>query len=226
VKRLTAGKLSILIIVLVLLFDQILKFWIKLNMFLGQEFHILGKWFIIHFTENNGMAFGWQFAGEHGKLFLTLIRIIAVTFIAIYLIKIIRKDAHKGYVAAISLILVGALGNIIDSAFYGMIFSESGNFIDQYPAILFPSEGGYSSFLHGKVVDMLYFPIIQGYYPTWFPFNAGQEFIFFRPVFNISDASITTGVAILLIFQKHFFTEHPKPSITDDEEQEEIIKFD
>lgn len=192
-----------------------MKFWIKMNMHLGQEYQIAGNWFIIHFTENNGMAFGWQFAGEYGKVILTLIRIVAVGAIGYYLVSLIRQKAHRGFVAAISLIFVGALGNIVDSAFYGMIFSESGNLIDQYPAVLFPQGGGYSSFLHGKVVDMFYFPIIQGYYPDWFPIKAGQEFIFFRPVFNIADSAITTGVFILLIFQKQFFkhTQSTKLSI-------------
>jgi signal peptidase II len=205
VKVLSAKRIAILIISLVLIIDQILKFWIKLNMHLGQEYLIAGNWFIIHFTENNGMAFGWQFAGEYGKLILTLIRVIAVSAIGYYLVSLVRHQAHRGFVAAISLIFVGALGNIIDSAFYGLIFSESGNLIDQYPAVLFPQGGGYSSFLHGKVVDMFYFPIIQGYYPEWFPVKAGQEFIFFRPVFNIADSAITTGVCILLLFQHRFF---------------------
>ena len=215
----SAKRIALLIIVFVLLFDQILKFWIKLNMYLGQEYFMAGDWFIIHFTENNGMAFGWQFAGEYGKVILTLIRIIAVGFIGYYLIRLIRRQANKVYVAAISFILVGALGNIIDSAFYGLIFSESGNMIDQYPAILFPQGGGYSSFLHGKVVDMFYFPIIQGFYPSWVPWLGGQEFLFFRPVFNVADSSITLGVIILLIFQKKFFPE--KTEVKTDEPKEE-----
>lgn len=166
------------------------------------EIAMISDWFILHFTENEGMAFGMKFGGEFGKIMLSIFRIIAVTAIGWYLVKIIRKKEPFGLVLSISLIFAGAMGNIIDSAFYGMIFSESSY---HSPAVLFPAEGGYSSFLHGKVVDMFYFPVIQGYYPDWFPFWKGKEFIFFRPVFNLADSSITVGVFILLVFQRKFF---------------------
>jgi signal peptidase II len=195
-------KKSFLIVFLVLLVDQVLKIWIKTHMTLGQEFVMAGNWFIIHFTENNGMAFGLQFAGEYGKLALSLFRIFAVGFLGWYITHLIRKGVGFGVILSFSLILAGALGNILDSAFYGLIFSES-TYFDV--ARLFPAEGGYSTLLHGKVVDMLYFPIIEGTYPSWIPFWGGDSFIFFRPVFNIADSSITTGVLTLLIFQRQFF---------------------
>ena len=194
-----------MIILSVLLADQVVKVLVKTNMTLGQSIPVFGDWFIIHFTENAGMAFGIEFAGSYGKLILSIFRIIAVVFIGVYLAQIVKKDAHTGLITSVSLILAGALGNIIDSAFYGMIFSES--YFNQI-AVSFPETGGYASFLHGKVVDMLYFPIIQCDLPSWVPFWGGKDFIFFRPVFNLADSSITIGVTILLVFQKRFFTPH------------------
>ena len=182
--------------------DQAFKFWIKTHMYLGQEFHVIGNWFIIHFTENNGMAFGMEFAGNYGKLFLSIFRIIAVSAIGWYLFKMAKKkDTPFSFVLSISLIFVGAVGNIIDSAFYGLIFNDSLFQVAQF----MPDGGGYGTFLHGKVVDMLYFPIIEGHFPQWFPLWGGEEFIFFRPVFNIADSCITIGVLILIIFQKRIF---------------------
>lgn len=166
------------------------------------EIVIFENWFILHFIENEGMAFGMKFGGEFGKMILSIFRIIAVTVIGWYLVRICRRKSPFGLILSISLIFAGALGNIIDSTIYGVIFSES---TFHQTARLFPPEGGYGSFLHGKVVDMLYFPVIQGHYPHWFPFWGGSDFIFFRPVFNIADASITTGVLILIIFQRSFF---------------------
>ncbi|MFM8917439.1 MAG: lipoprotein signal peptidase [Bacteroidota bacterium] len=191
----------LIIILLVLLIDQALKFWIKTNMYLGQEYHIAGDWFIIHFTENNGMAFGLEFAGEYGKLFLSLFRIVAVFGIGWYLNRLVFEKAHPLLITSMSLILAGAIGNIIDSAFYGIIFSAS----DFRLAEFLPAEGGYSSLLHGKVVDMFYFPIFKGFLPDWVPFWGGDYFIFFRPVFNIADASISTGVGLILVFQSLIF---------------------
>ncbi|HAF30346.1 MAG TPA: lipoprotein signal peptidase [Bacteroidales bacterium] len=192
---------SIAIIILVLIIDQVLKFWIKTHMILGQEYNIFGDWFIIHFTENNGMAFGLEFWGKNGKVFLTLFRIIAVIGIGWYLKILIKQNAPKMVVISISLIMAGALGNILDSVFYGVIFDESFYQIAEF----LPSDGGYSSLLQGRVVDMFYFPIFNGHYPSWFPFWANQEFIFFRPVFNLADSSITIGVAYILIFERSFF---------------------
>ncbi|MBE9512129.1 MAG: lipoprotein signal peptidase [Bacteroidetes bacterium] len=197
----TVAKKSILLILLIIILDQALKIWIKTHMVLGQEYHILGNWFIIHFIENNGMAFGMEIAGEFGKIILSLFRIGAVIGIGWYLIYLIKHKASTGLIITISIIMAGALGNIIDSAFYGMIFSNSYYHI----ASMFPAEGGYSSFLHGQVVDMFYFPVLKGTLPGWIPFCGGDDFIFFRPVFNIADSSITIGVTLILIFQKRFF---------------------
>jgi len=165
------------------------------------EINMIGDWFILHFTENEGMAFGMKFGGEFGKITLSIFRIVAIIAIGWYLVKITRRNEPFGFILSISMIFAGAMGNMIDSAFYGMIFSES---TFHEAARMFPPEGGYSSFLHGKVVDMLYFPVIKGYYPSWVPFLGGNDFIFFRPVFNIADSSITVGVFILILFQKRF----------------------
>lgn len=204
--HMSIGKKSILIIFIILTLDQLFKILIKTNMQIGQEANVIGNWFILHFTENNGMAFGMDLPGENGKIFLSLFRILAVTGIAFYMRYLIRQKAHNGLVLSVALILAGAAGNIFDSLFYGLIFDDSwGKF-----ATLFPEGGGYSSFLHGRVVDMLYFPIIRGYWPDWFPFWGGQSLVFFRPVFNIADSSITVGVFIILFFQKRFFAELEK----------------
>jgi signal peptidase II len=149
------------------------------------------------------MAFGMELGGDLGKILLSLFRIIAVIGIAWYLFRLSGKNAPKGLVISVSMVLAGALGNIIDSAFYGMIFSHSYSQV----ATLFPEGGGYAAFLHGRVVDMFYFPIFSGQYPEWVPWLGGQDFVFFRPVFNIADSSITLGILSILIFQRHFFKE-------------------
>jgi signal peptidase II len=202
----STGKKAVLLIFLVLLIDQSVKIWIKTHMMMGQEYRILGDWFIVHFTENNGMAFGMEFGGDGGKLILSMFRIFAVGGIGYYLFHLIKTKAHVGFVLSIALILAGALGNIIDSAFYGLIFNESSYQVAQ----MFPQGGGYASFLHGRVVDMLYFPILKGHYPSWIPFVGSDQFIFFRPVFNFADSSITIGVFIILLFQKRFFKAEDK----------------
>lgn len=199
------GKLKkpLFIIIAILFIDQTLKVWVKTNMMLGDEFSVFGDWFYIHFVENNGMAFGMELGGDWGKIFLSLFRIVAVVGIGWYLYKLSCKGAPMGLVVSVSMVLAGALGNIIDSAFYGMIFNHSYSQV----ATLFPEGGGYASFLHGRVVDMFYFPLFSGNYPDWIPFLGGQQFIFFRPVFNIADSSITIGILSILIFQKRFFKE-------------------
>ncbi|MCO4293496.1 lipoprotein signal peptidase [Solitalea sp. MAHUQ-68] len=196
---------AILIIVLVVLADQLLKTWIKNNMYIGQEFNIIGNWFIIHFTENNGMAFGMEFAGEYGKLFLTLFRIAAVAGIGYGIHYVIKHRYPFGLVVAASLIFAGALGNIIDSVLYGVIYS-------------------YAPLFHGRVVDMFYFPLVQGHFPEAFPIWGGQEFVFFRPVFNVADAAISTGVAMILVFQKRYFRVMEKPPIEEDDTQSEVVE--
>ena len=185
---------------ILLITDQVLKFWIKTNMVLGQEFKIF-DWFIIHFTENNGMAFGLEFGGYVGKALLTIFRIIIVIIGVKYIINLDKKKLPNGALIALGLILGGAIGNIIDSCFYGLIFNESYNNI----ASIFPGSGGYAPLLHGKVVDMLYFPLINSHFPSWTPFLGGEHFIFFRPVFNIADAGISVGIFLLLIFYRKEF---------------------
>ena len=199
-------KRPLFIIGLILLIDQVVKIWIKTHMFLGQEYRIIGDWFIIHFTENNGMAFGMEFGGEFGKLLLSAFRLVFVCGLFWYLHKMVKEKADKLYITCLSLIIAGAIGNLIDSTFYGLIFSSS----DFQIAQMFPPEGGYSSLLHGKVVDMLYFPLVRGHFPQWFPIWRGEDFEFFRPVFNIADSSISIGVAMWIIFQKRFTKYHEK----------------
>lgn len=191
---------SILVILIILLLDQTVKILVKTNMSLYQQIPVLGNWALIHFVENNGMAFGLSIPGSLGKTILTLFRIGAVLGIGFYLHHLIKLKAHTGLVITLSMIMAGALGNIIDSVFYGLIFSSSS---PVEAATLFPQGGGYAPLLQGKVVDMFYFPIFKGNYPEWI--REGSSFIFFRPVFNISDASITVAVAIILFNQKRFF---------------------
>ena len=173
-------------------------------MLYDESISVFGHWFYIHFIENPGMAFGLEFGGDWGKLALSLFRIVAIVLIAVFLYRLIRKNAASGLIISISLILAGAVGNIIDSAFYGILFSESSYF---ETASMFPAGGGYSSFLHGKVVDMLYFPLIEGRFPQWLPIWGGEHFLFFRPIFNIADSAISIGVFIILLNQKRFFKE-------------------
>lgn len=199
----SVGKKAILMIFLILVADQILKIWVKTSLVIGQEIHLFGNWGILHFIENNGMAFGMEMGGKPGKLILSVFRIIAIIGIGWFLSSLIKKKAYTGLILSVSAIMAGAIGNIIDSAFYGMIFSESYS----NPAVLFPPGGGYSSFLHGRVVDMFYFPVINTQWPDWSPFRPGESLIFFRPVFNIADSAITCGVLAILIFQKKMFRE-------------------
>lgn len=194
-------------------------------MTLGQEIKVIGNWFVIHFTENPGMAFGMEFAGDNGKLFLTLFRVIAAIFILFYLYRLAQKGVHLLLLVSISMIFAGAVGNILDSVFYGVLFNQSTFF---ETAKFLPGEGGYAPLFYGSVVDMLYFPIIKGQYPSWLPFLGSQEFIFFRPVFNLADSSITIGVLILISFQHKFFkgqykkTETEQADIPDETEGESI----
>lgn len=179
-------------------------------MYLGQEFRIF-DWFIIHYTENNGMAFGFEFGGVAGKLFLSIFRIIASVILGWYLHKLIVRKAHTGLIVCFSLIFAGAVGNIIDSTFYGLLFSEEVNGISQFLSPL----GGYGDILQGRVVDMLYFPLINTQLPEWIPVWGGQPFQFFRPVFNVADSSITIGVILFIIYQKKLSEKTEKADAVD-----------
>ena len=202
-------RLLVAIIFIIILIDQTLKIYIKSNFTLGGGFDILGlSWAKIHFVENDGMAFGLTFGGVFGKYLLSLFRIFMVGFL-IYLLKLmIQSKESIGLQISFSLIIAGAVGNILDSAFYGIIFSESG--YHSGIAEMFPEGGGYSSFLKGKVVDMFYFPMINTKLASWVPFWGGERFQFFRPVFNVADSSISIGVALILLFYRSYFVSNKK----------------
>jgi signal peptidase II len=185
---------------------------------------MVGQWFRLHFVENEGMAYGWKFGGDGGKMILTLFRLGAVIFGVWYLKDIIQKKYHRGFIICAALIFSGALGNLIDSMFYGLIFEES---VPGSMAVakMFPAHG-YAGFLHGKVVDMLYFPIIRdAHFPKWVPVWGGEDFEFFRPIFNLADAAISTGVITLLLFQKRFI-KHPQDQQTHTVETSAVVNDD
>ena len=192
--RLSKGWGAVCVIMLLLLLDQVLKIWIKTHLQLHESIEIT-PWFYLYFTENPGMAFGIEVIG---KLFLSLFRMVAVGFIGSYLYKLVKANQSFGFIACISMILAGAVGNIIDSVFYGVVFDHSYGQV----ATFLPAEGGYDTWLHGKVVDMFYFPLIQTHFPDWFPLWGGEEFIFFRPIFNLADSAICVGVFLLLLFYR------------------------
>ena len=204
------GRNLILIILFVVFLDQALKIYIKTSFNLHSSVQVLGRYFQLYFVENPGMAYGWKFGGGWGKIILTVFRLGAVIFGTWYLKRIIRLNYHRGFIVCAGLIYAGALGNLIDSCFYGMIFDKGmvynpdGGGYGYYSGLAEFSTNGYASFLHGNVVDMLYFPVFRGYFPEWVPGWGGEDFEFFRPIFNIADASITTGVLTILVFQKRF----------------------
>jgi signal peptidase II len=208
----TKRKHVVLLILLILIFDQALKIWVKTSFAWQQQQPVAGSWFRLFFIENAGMAWGWKLGNEWGKVALTLFRLAAVIFGVWYIGKIIKQRYHKGFIICAALIFAGALGNLIDSMFYGLIF-DKGMLYDAamkdhvgYSGIANFSTKGYTGFLHGNVVDMLYFPIIEDkQWPDWIPFFGGDRFTFFSPIFNIADASISAGVITLLLFQKRFF---------------------
>ena len=202
--RLSKGGWISLLVILLLVTDQVIKFAVKLNMTIGESIPVFGNWFQICFIENNGMAFGMQFGGSLGKLALSLFRVVLIGFIIYYIKKVLLKkeDTPTGVLVGVSLVLVGAIGNVIDCLFYGQIFSASSYMM---VSELFPSGGGYAPLMMGKVVDMFYFPIIDTTIPEWVPFWGGEEFLFFRPVFNFADSCISVAVIYMIIFQRKFF---------------------
>ena len=195
---------ALLVILLILIIDQVSKIIVKTTFPLGATQPVIGNWFLIRFIENPGMAFGIDIPGKIGKPALTIFRIIAAGLIGWYLHMLLKRKASTGFVICIAMIFAGALGNIMDCLFYGIIFSDSTYF---ETARLFPDGGGYASLLNGRVVDMLYFPIFESTYPDWFPIWHGQKFIFFRPIFNIADSAISIGVMSILVFQRRYLRE-------------------
>ena len=189
---------AVCIVMLLLILDQALKIWIKTHLQLHESIEIT-PWFYLYFTENPGMAFGIEVIG---KLFLTLFRIVAVGFIGYFLYKLVKEQYKFGFIACVSLVLAGALGNIFDSVFYGVVFDHSFGQV----ATFMPEGGGYGEWLHGKVVDMFYFPLIDTILPDWVPVWGGEHFVFFRPIFNLADSAICVGVFLLLIFYRHTLT--------------------
>jgi signal peptidase II len=201
------GRHVLFIILAILIADQALKIWVKTSMHYHEERMVIGEWFRLYFIENEGMAYGWKLGGQWGKILLTLFRLFAVIFGTWYMKRIIEQEYHKGFIICASMIYAGAAGNLIDSLFYGMIFT--GSEIGGPLAVMFQGQG-YAQFLHGHVVDMLYFPLIENFMmPDWVPFLGGEPFTFFQPIFNIADASISAGIITLLVFQKKFMQEKP-----------------
>ncbi len=212
--KITRGWLAAIIIVCVILLDQLLKIWVKTNFFYGEEF-VIADWFRLYFIENNGMAFGMEFGS---KLLLTWFRIIAVIFLISYLYKIRNNDKMQtGYIVCVSMIIAGALGNAIDCIFYGVVFD---NPIPPLTATLFPEGGGYGTLFYGRVVDMLYFPLMEWNWPGWLPWIGGEHFIFFSPIFNFADAVLCVGMFIVILFySKNFY-----PAESEKKEDDSALK--
>ena len=194
------GTLAALIVVGILLVDQIIKIWVKTNMTLHEQIEIL-SWFKIVFIENNGMAYGMEIGS---KLVLSLFRVVAISVLGYYIIGQVKRQARWGYLVCLSMIFAGAVGNLIDSMFYGLVFNASSEF---YTSYFVPFGTGYASFLMGKVVDMFYFPLIVTTWPDWVPVVGGNPYVFFSPVFNFADASISVGVVLLLLFYRKEISE-------------------
>jgi len=206
-----------LTLLIVLVIDQGTKIWVKTHLAYGEELQIFGSdRALVHFVENNGMAFGLSFGAEYGKLLLTLFRIAAVSLLFVYLKRLVQERAERSLLLGFALIQAGALGNIIDSVFYGRLFSESS--FHGGVANMFPESGGYAPLLYGRVVDMLYFPLFYGNYPEWVPYLGGRAYLFFRPVFNIADVAISLGVVVLLFFYFNFVLRKKKSDLASETE--------
>jgi signal peptidase II len=206
------GVKVVLLISLIVIADQALKIYIKTHYHLYEEHAIFGNWFRLLFVENEGMAYGMQLGGNFGKMLLTFFRLGAVIFGVYYLRKVIKRHYKTGFIVCAAMIFAGALGNLIDSMFYGLIFDESS---EVYPNVarIFPGHG-YAGFFRGKVVDMLHFPVINTHIPSWVPVWGGDQFRFFQPIFNIADASISLGVIALILFQKRFLPAAQPQAVT------------
>lgn len=205
--RITKGTWLFLLGLGLVVIDQIIKVLVKTNMSIGENFNVIGEWFKIYFIENEGMAFGMKFGGQVGKLLLSLFRIVLFGALLFWIRSLLKKNVPTGVVVGLTLISAGALGNIIDSLFYGLLFSES-----TYTTVaqFLPEGGGYAPFFFGKVVDMFYFPIIDTTFPEWMPLVGGNPFRFFAPVFNFADSCVTCGAIYLIFFQWRFFSKEEK----------------
>lgn len=205
------GCLAVLIVMAVLIVDQVVKIWVKTHMTLHEQIEVL-SWFKILFIENNGMAYGMELGP---KVVLSVFRIVAVCILGWYIVRQVRQQARWGYIVCLAMIMAGAAGNIVDSMFYGLIFNASSEY---YVSYFVPFGTGYASFLTGKVVDMLYFPLIITTWPEWMPLVGGNPFVFFSPVFNIADSSISVGVVALLLFYRREISELSLKKKTEHEE--------
>ena len=213
--KLSKGWLALIVIAIVIIADQAMKIWVKTNFYLGEDLHIT-DWFQLYFIENNGMAFGMEFGS---KLFLTLFRLVLAGALIWYIFRIKNRPYIKsGFLVCIALIVAGAIGNIIDCLFYGLIFN---NPMPPEVAVMFPADGGYGTLFHGRGVDMLYFPLFSFTWPSWMPWVGGQEFLFFQPIFNIADAAITVGMLVLIIFYSRQLSDSNPVALPDNSEVKE-----